>query len=608
MNRNLDWLTRVEKPSRYTGGELNMIKKDHADKVRFALCFPDTYEIGMSHMGSRILYHILNERTDCVCERCYTPWPDAMAELKAQGQKLFTLESYTDLDAFDIIGFSLLYELTYSNVLKMLSLAKLPIYAKDRSDDMPLIVAGGPCTVNPEPMADFIDAFMIGDGEEVIETLVEEYKKAKQEGVGKGELLCRLSKIDGFYVPSLYDVVYNEDGTVKAIVAKDGAPSKVKKAIVRDLDKAPFPTCPLVPYTSIIHDRAGIELFRGCTRGCRFCQAGYIYRPMRLREKDTLKEHAVTSIQNTGYEEVSLTSLSSGDYPYLTELIHELDAVLRPEKVSLSLPSLRIDSFLKDYAEGTGSVRKSSLTFAPEAGTQRLRDVINKGVTEEDLLNSVRSAFLEGYTSIKLYFMLGLPTETDEDILGIADLARKVVAEFHKLPKEMRPKPISVTVSASTFVPKPFTPFGWEGQIELNEIMRRQKLLKDSLYKEKRIRVQTHEPYTSVLEAAFSRADRRFGKAIAIAHERGAMLDGWREWMDYDRWTTAIHDAGLDVAFYANRQRSEDEVLPYDHIDIYVNKSFLLRELHRAHRAEVTPYCQGNCQGCGMMAYCGVKA
>ena len=600
------WLDRVDKPARYTGGELNICIKDPAGKVRFALCYPDVYEVGMSHLGSRILYDILNAHEDIACERCYAPWGDAEREMRAAGDAIYTMETGDTLDKFDIVAFSLLHEMTYTNVLLMMDLAGIPFYSNDRDDTMPLIAAGGPCTLNAEPIAPFIDVMMLGDGEETIVTLSKEVQKAKKEGIGKTELLQRLAALPGFYVPAFYEVTYNSDGTVKSICPTHGAPEKAKKAVVKDLEHARFPLTPLVPYTEIIHDRVSLELFRGCTRSCRFCQAGYIYRPVRERTVDTLLHQADCMIRATGYEEISLTSLSSGDYPHLQELIEKLSEQNKGKRVSLSLPSLRIDSFSKEVAEGVSQVRKTGLTFAPEAGTQRLRNIINKGVTEENLMDSVMDAFYSGYSSVKLYFMIGLPGETDDDLRGIVDLACKVVEGYYSLPKEQRTKPPQVTISVSPFVPKPFTPFQWEPQPTLEEIQRKQRVILEAVKPHKRIKFNTHNANTSALEGVVARGDRRLAPAIVRAYQMGARFDGWSECFNYERWMEAFEKEGVDPAFYANRTREKDEVFPYEHLDPMISRNYLWLEKQRSLQGKTTPDCRKGCQGCGMMEICGV--
>lgn len=598
------WLQEVDKPARYTGGELNMIRKDPKGKLRFALCFPDVYEVGMSHLGSRILYDVLNRSESISCERAFAPWIDAERVLRESGQPLFALESGDALSRFDVLGFSLLYEMTYTNVLNMLDLAGIPLWAKDRDESHPLIVMGGPCALYAEPMAPFADLMLLGDGEETILELSLAVLRAKKQGLSRQELLLSLCGKDGYYVPSMYDICYHKDGRIAKITAKNGAPPRVRRAIVTDLEHAPYPLRPIVPNTAVIHDRAVLELFRGCTRGCRFCQAGYIYRPVRSRSKELLAQQAQALIDHTGYEEISLTSLSSGDYPDLVPLIHDLHERFAGQYVSLSLPSLRIDSFTGAQAEGAGKVRRRGLTFAVEAGTQRLRDVINKGVTEEDLLRSVHDAFVAGYSSIKLYFMLGLPHETDEDILGIVDLAKKVMDVYDTLPKQKRAQPPQITISAAPFIPKPFTPFQWEAQATGDEIRRKQKLLRDAIRGHRRIKFNSHDAALCEMEAVFARGDRRLSRALYRAFERGARLDGWTECFDPALWAQALEDCGLDKAFYANRKRDRDEVFPYEHIDVGVSKGYLWAERMRAQQGIATEDCRQGCKHCGLMAVC----
>ena len=601
-------LEKVQKAPRYTGGEMNTkLKSWDETELHFAFCFPDTYEVAMSHLGMKILYAVINQQPWSLCERVCMPWVDMMALMQEENLPLFSLENRRALNEFDVVGFTLQYEMSYTNILAMLKLGNIPLKNADRGQDDPIVVAGGPCAFNPEPLADFIDAFMVGDGEEQIVELNAVIRDWKKSGEPREACLKKLAAVRGVYVPSLYDVTYNEDGTIASFVPNcPEAPEKVVKAIVTDLDKAFFPTEIPVPYTEIIHDRIMLEIMRGCTRGCRFCEAGMLYRPVRERSLEHLVELAEKLEGATGYEEISLSSLSSGDYTCLPELIRELMKRLNEKRVSISLPSLRIDSVLKESLEETQKTRKTSLTFAPEAGTQRLRDVINKGVTEEDLIEKVNDAFQGGWSSVKLYFMMGLPTETYDDLDGIADLARKVVSAYFAVPKEQRAKGLRVTCSASVFVPKPFTPFQWEPQDTLDVVQGKQLHLRDALRKVKGVNFNYHESGLSFLEACFARGDRRMGQVLLSAFEKGCMLDGWTEYFKYDAWMDAFKECGIDPAFYAYRRREKDEILPWDFIDSGISKEFLWREKCKADRAEVTRDCRQGCNGCGLQRFKGV--
>ncbi len=604
-NRLLDTLLgRVQKPGRYTGGEYNSVYKDPSGiAIRYAFCFPDSYEIGMSHLGMKILYHLLNERPDTFCERVFAPWPDMENEMRASGIPLFSLETKTPVADFDFVGFTLQYEMCYSNVVNMLDLAGLPLYARDRGEGCPFIYAGGSCAYNGEPVADFFDFFSLGEGEESTNELMDEYRRWKASGEDRQGFLKRVAQLDGFYVPSFYDVSYHEDGTIASFEPNcPEAKPKVKKRVIRQLDKAFFPTNSIVPYIDVVHDRMMLEMFRGCIRGCRFCQAGMIYRPVRERSPEVLLKLAEALIENTGYEEMSLMSLSTSDYRALPCLTEELLRLTEKQKVSLSLPSLRVDNFSLDLMNKVQKVRRTGLTFAPEAGTQRMRDIINKGVTEADLLASARLAFLGGWTSIKLYFMIGLPYETVNDCLGIADLCRKVVSEFFSLehPKGQRP---SVTASVSSFVPKPFTPFQWARQNEPEELLEKQMALRDEM-RSKYIKYNWHESKLSVLEGVFARGDRRLSRVIELAVKKGCKFDGWDEWFLPDKWNEAFAEAGLDPKFY-RRERRYDEILPWDKIDIGVTTDFLKRENEKAKRGLVTPNCRKACSGCGAACFEG---
>jgi len=600
-------LEKVQKAPRYTGGEMNTIIKpwEEAD-LHFAFCFPDTYEVAMSHLGMKILYGAINLQPRQLCERVCMPWVDMMPLMKEENIPLFSLESRRPLKDFDVVGFTLQYEMSYTNILAMLDMGGIPLTRAERSDKDPIVVAGGPCAFNPEPLADFIDAFMVGDGEEQIIELNQVISDWKKSGESRDALYRELTRVQGVYVPALYDVTYNEDGTLASMKPNcPEAPEKVLKAIIKDLDEAYYPTEIPVPYTEIIHDRIMLEIMRGCTRGCRFCQAGMLYRPVRERSLEHLVELAQKLESATGYEEISLSSLSSGDYTCLAELIRELLKRLNEKHVSISLPSLRLDSVLKESLEATQKERKTSLTFAPEAGTQRLRDVINKGVTEEDLIEKVSDAFQGGWSSVKLYFMMGLPTETTEDLDGIADLARKVVDAYFAVPKGQRAKGLRVTCSASVFVPKPFTPFQWEPQDTRDMVREKQQHLREVL-KIKGVNFNYHESDLSLMEACFARGDRRLGQVLRKAYEKGCMLDGWTEHFKYDKWLEAFEESGLDPAFYAYRRREKDELLPWDVIDCGVTKAFLWREKEKADRAEVTKDCRKGCNGCGLQRYKGV--
>lgn len=600
-------LPRVQKATRYMGGEMGEVMKDPASiRVRYAFLFPDIYEVGMSHLGMKILYHTINKRPDAWCERVFSPWVDMREEMKRENIPLFSIESRTPINEFDILGVTLQYEMCYTNILDALELSGIPLRSEDRTEG-PFLIAGGPCGCNPEPLADFFDIFVIGAGEITTHQTIDTYIKWKESGKPRSEYLRMCARIPGIYVPSLYDVEYNDDGTVRSVTPKpgSGAPARVYKAIVNDLTNADFPDKMIVPYGDIVHDRIVLEIFRGCTRGCRFCQAGMIYRPVRERSMEKLLELAEKLVDSTGYEEISLSSLSSGDYSCLPELATELMKRFQERRVSVSLPSLRVDSFVQDTLKETQRVKKTTLTFAPEAGSQRLRDVINKGVTEEDLLKSVHDAFEGGWSSIKLYTMLGLPTENTGDLDGLVQLTRGVINEYFSIPRDVRARGLRVAVSTSTFVPKPHTPFQWEPQDTLEMIEKKQRYLVSQFHGMKYVDYKYHESQVSVMEACFARGDRRLCRVLEYAHQLGCRYDGWNEQFKNDLWLRAFEIAGLDPAFYANRRRSEDEVLPWDHIDAGVTKEFLLREKHKAERGEITPDCRKGCHGCGIQRYEG---
>ena len=591
-------LSRVQKPARYTGGEYNAVMKDPASvQVRVALCFPDTYEIGMSNLGVRILYGVMNQLEGVWCERAFAPWGDMEGEMRRAGLPLYGLESGDPLSAFDLIGFSLGYEMAYTNVLNMLDLAGLPVRAAERTALAPIVIAGGTCAYNPEPLSPFVDIFSLGEGEDVTVELIELYRKAKRENWCKEKFLVAASRIPGLYVPSLYDVSYHPDGTVKAIVPREGAALPVTKRIVQDLSRSYYPVKTIVPSTEIVHDRVMLEVFRGCIRGCRFCQAGYAYRPVRAKPQELLVRQGIESCKSSGYQEMTLSSLSTSDYRPLEGLCDGLLEWCEPRDISLSLPSLRADNFSMGLMQRLQKVRKSGLTFAPEAGTQRLRDAINKNVTEEDLLRSCKTAFQGGWSAVKLYFMLGLPTETDEDVLGIADLAYKVLQCWRENASNKK-RGVRITVSTSCFVPKVHTPFQWEPQVEREEYLRRVKLLREHM-RERSISYSWHDPDTSFLEAVFSRGDRRLADVIELAWRNGAKFDAWSEYFDLERWLNAFDQCGLDPAFYANRTREREEILPWSVTSVGVETDFLWREREQCYKACITPDCRRQCTACG---------
>ena len=591
-------LLRVQKPARYTGGEYNEIIKDKADvDVRFAMCFPDTYEIGMSNLGLRILYGSMNEADGVWCERAFAPWGDMEEEMRKADIPLYALESGDSLKEFDFVGFSLGYEMAYTNVLNMLDLAHIPLHSDQRGEEDPIIVAGGTCVYNGEPLADFIDIFSLGEGEDVTLEMIDLYRKGKQEGWSRAEFLQHAAQVPGLYVPSLYEVTYHEDGTVQAITPTHGAPEHIRKRIVADLDKSFFPVKTIIPSTDIVHDRVMLEVFRGCIRGCRFCQAGYCYRPVRPRSVDLLVKQGIESCKDSGYQEMTLSSLSTSDYRPLTELCDGLLEYCDPRNININLPSLRADGFSMSIMQRLQRVRKTSITFAPEAGTQRMRDTINKNVKEEDLLQSCRTAFEGGCNAVKLYFMLGLPTETDEDVIGIAQLAEKVYWTWKNYAVN-KSRGLRITVSTSFFVPKPFTPFQWEAQITRDEYHRRVDLLRNSI-KNKSIQYNWHEMETSYIEAVLARGDRRLGKLLETVWRKGARLDSWSEYFDFERWMEAFAETGIDPDFYALRERPKDEILPWSMIDIGVHPEYLWREREQAYRSVITPDCRVKCMGCG---------
>ncbi len=594
-------LMDVQKPSRYIGGEVGSIVKDKDSvDVSFAFCFPDTYDIGMSHIGMKILYSLKNARENFRCERCFAPDVDFEKIMRENDIPLYSLESLEPIKDFDFIGFTMQYELSYTNVLNMLDLAGIPIFAKERTDELTqIVVAGGPCVCNPEPLADFFDIFILGEGEEVNLELMDLFNEMKKQGANRIEFLRKAAQIEGIYVPQFYDFEYKTDGTIGKMTVSENVPEKITKRIIKDFDNVFYPENFVVPFTEIVHDRVSVEVLRGCIRGCRFCQAGFIYRPFREKSPDTIYEETKCLCENTGYDEVSLASLSTSDHSQIDEMLTKLIDYTAGERINLSLPSLRVDNFTEELLEKIKKVRKSGLTFAAEGGTQRLRDVINKNVTEEEIMSTCKIAFEGGYSSVKLYFMMGLPTETDEDIIGITDLAQRILDLYYSIENRPKGRSPQISVSCATFVPKPFTPFQFEPQDTRAEIERKQKLLLDSV-KSKKIKVSYHDPDVSQLEAVLAKGDRRLCDVVYTAWKMGCKFDSWSEHFKFDVWLEAFEKCGVDPAYYANRRAEYDEILPWDHLDYMVSKEFFIRENKTAHNAVTTPHCRQKCSGCGV--------
>ena len=603
-------LLNIEKPARYIGGEVNSVMKDKGKvDIRFAMCFPDVYEIGMSHLGIQILYDMFNRREDVWCERVYSPWTDLDKAMREQQIPLFALESQDPVREFDFLGITIQYEMCYTNILQILELSQIPLHASERTEADPIVIGGGPCSYNPEPLADFFDIFYIGEGETVYDELLDAYKEWNGSGKSRREFLEMAAEIEGLYVPQFYDAAYHEDGTLRSFIPNNvHAPDTVKKQAVMEVTDSPYPMKPVVPFIKATQDRVVLEIQRGCIRGCRFCQAGMIYRPTRERNVEKLKEYARTMLQNTGHEEISLSSLSSSDYSELKELVTFLIDEFKDKGINISLPSLRIDAFSLDVMSRVQDIRKSSLTFAPEAGSQRMRNVINKGLTEEDILEGAGQAFEGGWTKVKLYFMLGLPTETEEDMREIARLSDRVARRYYEIPKEQRNGKCQITASSSFFVPKPFTPFQWASMFPAEEYTRRALIVKDEFQAQlnrKSLKYNWHDAQTTVLEGVMARGDRRVGRVIEEAYRLGCLFDSWTECFDNDLWMQAFENTGVDIDFYNLRQRGADELFPWDFIDIGVSRKFLYREWEKAMTGEVTPNCRMQCSGCGAAAFGG---